>query len=88
MKELTYEAARCYAIATIEQACIDYNNVLMNKTSQLTSTTTRKELETFFKSKWFGILSEGNLDGPKIMRQIQENAKNKINTHVDHFYNL
>lgn len=88
-KDYSYEECKMFAMAIIEQACIDYNNILLNKNVHyIPATTNRVSLEKFFEGDWFKVLSEGKLDGPSIARRLRENALNGQGTKIAKFYML
>lgn len=58
------------AIAIVKQAAKDYRTVLRNGDQP---SYTERELESFFKSKWFRQLAD--LDGQYLMERIKEHSK-------------
>lgn len=66
------------ANAIVLQAARDYRDVLRRWKKNKSDANTnfeRKELESFFSSGWFGILSD--LDGEVLMQKIQEQVLGK-----------
>lgn len=64
------ENYRNLAAAIILQAGKDYRNVLKKKTLSLYDKSLKIDLERFFQSDWFTVISD--LDGRMIMEKIQE----------------
>ena len=65
-----YENYKALAMAIVEQAASDYKRHLMGKV--LSTTPSKGSLEAFFRSDWFVILTEGNIDGETLLVNMQE----------------
>ena len=66
------------ANAIIAQAALDYHEVLLtwaNNKADVNILIEKKDLEEFFLSGWFGILSD--LNGEVLMKKIQMHALGK-----------
>lgn len=68
--------ADCYAnlgAAIVEQACIDYVNSPQGGFERVKS-----DIERFFKSDWFVLLSGGVIDGEKVLQTLEERRRVRI----------
>ena len=63
------------ASAIVEMAAMDYKNILLAKRLRCApqAQTNRKELEAFFRSQWFELLTD--IDGVSLMKSIQRMVK-------------
>lgn len=67
---------RKLADAIILQAVDDYRKLLRSITPMyFTNKINTEEIESFFKSRWFGILT--NIDGEVLIEKLQEELKNE-----------
>lgn len=64
------ENYKALAMAIIQQAASDYKKQLSGKAGS--NIPSRECLESFFRSKWFVVLTGGNLDGEKLLHDMQE----------------
>lgn len=65
-----YENYKALAMAIVEQAASDYKRHLMGKVQS--TTPSKGNLEAFFRSDWFVVLTEGNIDGETLLVNMQE----------------
>lgn len=61
---------KALAMGIIEQAAKDYKGHLRGRLA--TGSGSRERIEEFFRSGWFVILTEDNIDGKKLLADIQE----------------
>ena len=60
---------KALAIGIIEQAAKDYKGHLRGRLA--TGSGSRERIEEFFRSGWFVILTEDNIDGKKLLADIR-----------------
>ena len=61
---------KALAMGIIEQAAKDYKGHLRGTPSA--DSGSRESIEEFFRSGWFVILTEDNIDGKKLLADIRE----------------
>ena len=64
------EGYKALAMGIIEQAAKDYKGHLRGRLA--TGSGSRERIEEFFRSGWFLILTEDNIDGKKLLADIRE----------------